>query len=223
MCSATRRRTPRSGSRRPSGPCPGATLGRGRSAHVLLGHAPCGPVPSSAARSTPSSWRSGGRAASRGHVPPGDRSGDCPRVVSGTDGAGSARGCSQPAGAVLADHDQHRPDRDDLALGDEDLRDLAGRGRRDLDGRLVGLDLDERVVLGDLLALGDEPAGDLALGQPFAEIRQLELVGHGGGIYRGRPTQASGGTISTRRPPSTRQSETACSSPLSSAAVSRGT
>src|SRR5262249_47180050 len=40
---------------------------------------------------------------------------------------------------------------------------------------------------------------------------------------RGRPTQASAGTIRTRRPPSTRPSETACSSPASSAAVSRGT
>ena len=29
---------------------------------------------------------------------------------------------------------------------------------------------------------GDEPAGDLALGQPLAEVGQLELVGHGGGI-----------------------------------------
>ena len=54
----------------------------------------------------------------------------------------------------------------------------AGR-RRDLDRRLVSRDLDERRVLGDLLALLDEPAGDLALGQSLAEIRQLELVRHG--------------------------------------------
>ena len=110
-----------------------------------------------------------------------------------------------------------------LPFLDEDARDLPGRRRGDLDGRLVRLDLDERLVLGHLVPLGDEPAGDLALGQALAEVRKLELVGHGGGIYRGWPTQASGGTISTRRPPSDRQSETACSSPLSVGAISRGT
>src|SRR4029078_11889482 len=47
--------------------------------------------------------------------------------------------------------------------------------------------------------------------------------GHGRGIYRGVPTQEPAGTTSTRRPPSTRQSEYACSSPESSGATSRGT
>ena len=41
--------------------------------------------------------------------------------------------------------------------------------------------------------------------------------------YLGVPTQASAGTISTRRPPSTRQSESACSSPASSGAIAAGT
>ena len=126
-------------------------------------------------------------------------------------------------GAVLADDDEHRADRDDVALLDEDLRDLAGGGRGDLDRRLVRLDLDERLVLGDLVAHGHEPAGDLAFGQALAEIGKLELVRHGDGTYRGRPTQASAGTMRTRRPPSTRQSETACSSPVSWGAISRGT
>ena len=81
-------------------------------------------------------------------------------------------------GSVAADDDEHGPDRDDCALLDEDPRDEPRRRRRDLDRRLVGRDLDERRVLGDLLALLDEPAGDLALGQPLAEIRQLELVAH---------------------------------------------
>src|SRR4029078_5400347 len=47
--------------------------------------------------------------------------------------------------------------------------------------------------------------------------------GHGRGIYRGVPTHEPAGTISTRSPPSTRQSEYACSSPASSGATSRGT
>ena len=125
---------------------------------------------------------------------------------------------------VGADHDEHRADRGDLALRDEDARDEA-RGRRgDLDGRLVGLDLDERLVLGDLVADRDEPARHLALGQPLAQVGQLERVRHGGGAYRrGRPTQALGGTSRMRRPSPARQSETACSSPASSAATSRGT
>jgi len=82
-------------------------------------------------------------------------------------------------GAVAADHDEDRADRDDLALGDEDSRDPPGRRRGDLDRRLVGRDLDERIVLRQLLSLGDEPAGDLALGQALSEVGQLELVGHG--------------------------------------------
>ena len=41
--------------------------------------------------------------------------------------------------------------------------------------------------------------------------------------YRGIPIQAAAGAMSTRRPPSTRQSETACSSPSSSGAIAAGT
>ena len=87
--------------------------------------------------------------------------------------------CGSARGPVAADHDEHGAHRDDLAFGDEDSRDGSARRRRDLDRRLVGRDLDERVVLGDLLALLDEPASDLAFGQSFAEVGQLELVGHG--------------------------------------------
>jgi len=81
-------------------------------------------------------------------------------------------------GAVAADHDEDGADGDDLALRDEDLRDLASGRRRDLDRRLVGRDLDERRVLGDLLPFLDEPARDLAFGQTLAEVGELELVGH---------------------------------------------
>src|SRR5437868_3312772 len=74
--------------------------------------------------------------------------------------------------------DEHGPYGHDLAFADEDLRHSAGRGRRDLDCRLVSRDLNERIVLGDLLALRNEPARDLALGQSFTEVRQLEFVAH---------------------------------------------
>jgi hypothetical protein len=47
----------------------------------------------------------------------------------------------------------------------------------------VRLHLDERLILRDARTLGDEPPRDLGLGQPLAEIRQLELVGHAGAGY----------------------------------------
>ena len=195
------------------------TLGRGRFAHVRFGHASLRPAaghalqvdaellcePANERRRPDTSRRGTSRCLALGRVPFGRR-------------RWRARLC-----AVLADHDEDRPDRDDLALLDEDLRDLAGGRRRDLDRRLVGLDLDERLVLGDLVALGHEPAGDLAFGQALAEIGKLELVRHGGGIYRGRPIQASAGAMRTRNPPSVRQIETACSSPARRGASSRGT
>ena len=158
---------------------PGRPGDRPAAAHVLLGdlavRAGAGDDRRGRRRAP---GRSCGRAASRGRAPPGrvwDRSWGL-SLGHGRCGHGLLR----PARPVLADHDEHRPDRDDLALGDEDPRDLPGRRRRDLDRRLVGLDLDERIVLGDLLALRDEPAGDLALGQALAEVGQLELVGHRG-------------------------------------------
>jgi hypothetical protein len=75
--------------------------------------------------------------------------------------------------------DERRAVGNELALADEDAGDGPGGRGGDLDGRLVGLDLDERVVLLDLLADLDEPAGDLALGNPLAEVRKLDLVRHG--------------------------------------------
>ena len=59
---------------------------------------------------------------------------------------------------------------------------------------------------------------------PSPRSGSLNSYAIGGGIYlRGRPTQASAGTISTRSPPSTRQSDTACSPPPSSGATAAGT
>ena len=85
--------------------------------------------------------------------------------------------------ALLADHHEHGPDGRNLAFRDEDHEDGAGAGRGNLDGRLVRLDLDERIVLLDGLPFGHEPARDLGLRQALAEVGQLELVRHGGAGY----------------------------------------
>ena len=70
------------------------------------------------------------------------------------------------------------PDRADLAFGEHALRDAPGARRRDLDRRLVGHDLDHRLVLVDDVAFLDEPADDLALDDAFADVGQVELVDH---------------------------------------------
>ena len=75
--------------------------------------------------------------------------------------------------------------------------DRTGGRRLNLDRRLVRLDLDERIVLGDLVALGDQPARDLALGQSLAEIGEPEGVGHApqATAAAARPTSRRGRSI----------------------------
>ena len=58
------------------------------------------------------------------------------------------------------------------------LKDRAGEGRGHLDDGLVRLDLAQRLVDLDLIALLDGPADDLALGDPFTDVRKPELFGH---------------------------------------------
>ena len=55
------------------------------------------------------------------------------------------------------------------------IADRAGLGRLDLDRRLVGLDLDEHVALRDPIAVGDEPAQDLAVLHRDRQLLQTEL------------------------------------------------
>ena len=62
----------------------------------------------------------------------------------------------------------------DLALVDG-LHDRAAGGRRHLDGGLVGHDLDHGLVLLDRGPFGHEPLDDLAFGDAFADVGQLEL------------------------------------------------
>ena len=65
-----------------------------------------------------------------------------------------------------------------VALGLQDLAQRARLGGGQLDGDLVGLDLHERLVLGDGLALLLEPAADLDLGDGFADFGDNEVNGH---------------------------------------------
>ena len=92
--------------------------------------------------------------------------------------------------AGCADDDELSSDGRELTFGHEDLQHRPGVRRRDLDGRLVGLDLDERVVLGDLLPLRDEPAGDLALGEALPQVRKLERARHRQPDSRAQPRVA---------------------------------
>jgi hypothetical protein len=59
-----------------------------------------------------------------------------------------------------------------------DLGDTAPEGRGQLDLGLLGLDQEDGLVLRDLLALGDQHLHDLGLGQPLAEVGQLEVLEH---------------------------------------------
>src|SRR3954452_21858635 len=55
-------------------------------------------------------------------------------------------------------------------------RDDAGVRRRDLDGGFRGLHLDDGLVELHLVAGLDEPLEDLALGETFTEVWQLEVT-----------------------------------------------
>jgi hypothetical protein len=78
----------------------------------------------------------------------------------------------------LTDDHELGSDGRELALGYEDPEDGPRVRRGNFDRGLVGLDLDERVVLRDLLPLRDEPASDLAFSQPLPEVRKLERLRH---------------------------------------------
>ncbi len=82
-------------------------------------------------------------------------------------------------GAGLLDEGYGLVDLDDLALGGQVLGHHAGVGAGELDGDLVGHDLDDRLVLGDASALGHQPLDDLALDHRLGQLGQQQLAGHG--------------------------------------------
>ena len=90
------------------------------------------------------------------------------RSSAGASVGGSAAG----AGAVgRRDLGEHGADVDGVALGDVDLHDGAGGGRGHLGVDLVGRDLDERLVLGDRVALLLVPLQDGAVGDRLTHRR----------------------------------------------------
>jgi hypothetical protein len=76
----------------------------------------------------------------------------------------------------FGDRQQRLADPDGDALCGVQCDDTAGERRRHLDDRLRRLDLDDVLVSGDLVALGDEPAHDLSLGEPLAEVGEEERL-----------------------------------------------
>ena len=77
----------------------------------------------------------------------------------------------------LDEIDQHRADRQNIAGCAVETRNRTGRGRRQLDHGLVGLDRRQGLVGDHVVADGHVPGHQLGLLQAFAEIRELE-AGH---------------------------------------------
>jgi hypothetical protein len=78
-------------------------------------------------------------------------------------------------GGPGGDVGEDRADGDGVALGGVDLRHGAGGGRLDLGVDLVGRDLDQDVVLGDLIALLFMPLQDGAFGDRVTHLRHGHL------------------------------------------------
>ena len=78
-----------------------------------------------------------------------------------------------------ADQRKRGTDGSELTLTRKDAEYDAVHRRADLDRRLVGLNLHDRLVLRHLVALVYEPARDLAFDEALAQVRQRERVRHG--------------------------------------------
>ncbi|EME96437.1 ABC transporter ATPase, partial [Streptomyces mobaraensis NBRC 13819 = DSM 40847] len=129
--------------------------------------------------------RSGGRSRSRSGGRGGSRSRGSGRGSrSGGRGSRGRGGGGGRSGTRGTDHGELGADLGDLVLADDDLQQDAGGGGRDLGVDLVGRDLEQRLVLGDLLADLLQPAGDGALGDRLAQRGQHD-VGTGGAGGRG--------------------------------------
>jgi hypothetical protein len=77
---------------------------------------------------------------------------------------------------LRGDFDEGVAHRGRCPLGNEDAGHLPGHGRRNLNDGLVGLDLDERLVTGDRVALPNQPSDDLGAGEPLSQVREADQV-----------------------------------------------
>jgi hypothetical protein len=59
-------------------------------------------------------------------------------------------------------------------------RNFAGARTRQLNDSLAGLDLDDRLIDGDRVALANKPANDSRLSQPLAEVGKQERLHRAG-------------------------------------------
>src|SRR5690606_27293179 len=181
-----------------AGPAGAAAARRTSSAEMR----PRMPDPCTLRMSTPSSRASrltDGAAGTSWPSPPSAAGAGAAAGLSGAGAAGAGAGRSAAAGAgasrlaglrgrrrrrcrlvraPLLHPDQHRADRGLVALGDVHLLDDARHGRGDLDDGLVGLELDERLVLLDLVAGLDQHADDGAGLDPLADFGKPYLGGH---------------------------------------------
>ncbi len=85
------------------------------------------------------------------------------------------RGCCAGGAVARLDTADHGAHGDGLIRLDQQLGDRAGHGRRQLRVDLVGGDLDQRVVLGDLVARLHEPLENGALGHRIAHLRDRHV------------------------------------------------
>ena len=101
--------------------------------------------------------------------------------------------------ATPADHRQGRPHGRKLSLSRDDPQDDPGHRRSDFDGRLLGLDLDDRLMLFDRVPFRDEPSGDLPFGETLSQIGQCEGVGHGRQRSRERNSRPEASLVRSTR------------------------
>jgi hypothetical protein len=105
----------------------------------------------------------------------GRRRGPAFRRVALLRGGGLAR---RLGGLALGDPAQQGADLDRLAGGHQHLADRAGGGCVDLQGHLVGLQLDDRLVGADRFALVLQPVRDGRLAYRFAQARNRDVGRH---------------------------------------------
>ena len=166
LCSVTSRRTAGLKVRAASSPVGGAAGLRLRAASPRVG----GVAGRSRGRRAPRVVADGRRGRRR-HPAVGRRT----RARRGDRAAGAWRATARPAGLGDPRHDGPDPHRGAFPL--HDLQ-HAGRGRGDLHRRLVGLELEQRLVRVHGVAVVLEPARDGALAHRLAERRDADLEAH---------------------------------------------